>query len=275
MDQDSERELAQDESADPGERRVRWLFILPSVLLLLFFALPLLALIIKAVSVDFLRSAVAPTALNALTLSLVTSSMATIVAAFFGTPLAYLLARWKFKHKSWIEVVLDLPIVLPPSVAGLALLMAFGRGGVFGAWLLSVGVTLPFTTAAVVLAQLFVAGPLYVRSARIGFSQIDAELEESARVEGASHLQLSMQIMVPLAARALATGAILTWTRAIGEFGATILFAGNLQGITQTMPMAIYLGLESDVSVALALAVMLILVSVILLQITRRIATEA
>jgi molybdate transport system permease protein len=203
-------------------------------------------------------------------LSLVTSSITTVVAAVLGTPLAYILARWKFKNKSWLELILDLPIVLPPSVAGLALLIAFGRRGLFGPTLGILGINLPFTTAAVVLAQTFVAAPLYVRSARIGFSNIDVQLEESAHVEGANQWQLFSEVMIPLAGRALLSGAILTWTRALGEFGATILFAGNLEGITQTMPMAIYLGFERNLGVALALSVVLIFASVVLLMITKK-----
>jgi molybdate transport system permease protein len=188
----------------------------------------------------------------------------------FGTPLAYILARWRIKRKSWLELILDLPIVLPPSVAGLALLVAFGRRGLFGSALNILGISLPFTTAAVVLAQTFVAAPLYVRSARVGFSHVDPQLEEAAHVEGANQWQLFSEVMIPLARRALASGAILTWTRALGEFGATILFAGNLEGVTQTMPMAIYLGFERNIGVALALSVVLVLVSVVLLMITKK-----
>jgi len=248
----------------------KWIFVIPSAILLALFALPLAALILRSVSSDFFDNAFSEQAFKALRLSLVTSSITTIIAAVFGTPLAYVLARWKFKHKSWLELILDLPIVLPPSVAGLALLIAFGRRGLFGSLLSIFGVSLPFTTAAVILAQTFVAAPLYVRSARIGFSQIDKQLEESAHVEGANQWQLFYEVMIPLAGRTLASGAILTWTRALGEFGATILFAGNLEGVTQTMPMAIYLGFERNLGVALALSVVLIFVSIILLMITRK-----
>jgi len=152
----------------------------------------------------------------------------------------------------------------------LALLIAFGRRGLFGSFLNIVGISLPFTTAAVVLAQIFVASPLYVRSARVGFIEIDKQLEEAARVEGANHWQLFYEVMFPLAGRTLLSGAILTWTRALGEFGATILFAGNLEGITQTMPMAIYLGFERNLGVALALSVLLIFVSMLLLMLTKK-----
>jgi molybdate transport system permease protein len=248
----------------------KWIFIIPSAILLALFALPLAALILRSVNSDFFDNAFSEQAFKALRLSLVTSSITTIIAAVFGTPLAYVLARWKFRHKSWLELILDLPIILPPSVAGLALLIAFGRRGLFGSMLSIFEVSLPFTTAAVILAQTFVAAPLYVRSARIGFSEIDKQLEESAHVEGANQWQLFYEVMIPLAGRTLASGAILTWTRALGEFGATILFAGNLEGVTQTMPMAIYLGFERNLGVALALSVVLIFVSVILLMITKK-----
>ena len=248
----------------------KWIFIIPGAILLALFALPLAALVLRSINSDFFNNALSEQAFKALSLSLTTSSITTVIAAVFGTPLAYMLARWKFKYKSWLELILDLPIVLPPSVAGLALLIAFGRRGLFGSALGIFGISLPFTTAAVILAQTFVAAPLYVRSARIGFAEIDAQVEESARVEGANQWQLFFEIMMPLAGRALASGAVLTWTRALGEFGATILFAGNLEGVTQTMPMAIYLGFERNLGIALALSVVLILVSVILLTITRK-----
>jgi molybdate transport system permease protein len=248
----------------------KWVFFIPSGILLAVFALPLFALFLRSINSEFFSNALSEQAFKALRLSLITSSITTTIAVTLGTPLAYVLARWKIRNKSWLELLLDLPIVLPPSVAGLALLIAFGRRGLFGPTLTLLGISLPFTTAAVVLAQTFVAAPLYVRSARIGFAQIDIQLEESARVEGANHWQLFSEVMIPLAGRALISGAILTWTRALGEFGATILFAGNLEGVTQTMPMAIYLGFERNVGVALALSVVLIFVSVILLMFTKK-----
>ncbi len=248
----------------------KWIFIIPSLFLLALFLLPLFALLVRSINEDFLDHALSEQAFKALRLSLVTSTITTACAVIFGTPLAYILARWRFKFKSWIELVIDLPIVLPPSVAGLVLLIAFGRRGMFGSMLEVFGISLPFTTAAVVIAQTFVAAPLYIRSARIGFTEIDKQLEEAAHVEGANQWQLFREVMFPLAGRALLSGAILTWTRALGEFGATILFAGNLEGVTQTMPMAIYLGFERNLGIALALSVVLVLVSVFLLMITRR-----
>jgi molybdate transport system permease protein len=247
-----------------------WVFIIPGAILLALFVLPLIALFIRSINENFFNYAFSEQAFKALRLSLVTSTMTTIIAILFGTPFAYMLARWKFRMKSWIELFIDLPIVLPPSVAGLVLLIAFGRRGIFGSALSALGLSLPFTTAAVVLAQTFVAAPLYVRSARVGFAHVDKQLEEAAQVEGANQWQLFQEVMLPLTGRALLSGAILTWTRALGEFGATILFAGNLEGVTQTMPMAIYLGFERNLGVALALSVILVVVSAILLLLTRK-----
>jgi molybdate transport system permease protein len=248
----------------------KWIFIIPSIFLLALFVLPLFALFLRSINKDFFNYALSDQAFKALRLSLLTSTITTLGAVIFGTPLAYMLARWRFRFKSWIELTIDLPIVLPPSVAGLVLLIAFGRRGLFGSALNVLGISLPFTTAAVVLAQTFVAAPLYVRAARIGFTEIDKQLEEAAHVEGANQWQLFREVMFPLAGRALLSGAILTWTRALGEFGATILFAGNLEGVTQTMPMAIYLGFERNLGIALALSVVLIIVSVFLLMLTRQ-----
>jgi molybdate transport system permease protein len=252
-----------------NDGHLNWVFIIPSALLLSLFVLPLLALFVRSLNKEFFSYAFSEQAFKALRLSLVTSTITTAGAILFGTPLAYILARWKFRFKSWIELFIDLPIVLPPSVAGLVLLIAFGRRGLFGSALNILGISLPFTAAAVVLAQTFVAAPLYVRSARVGFSEIDKQLEEAAHVEGANQWQLFYEVMFPLAGRALLSGAILTWTRALGEFGATILFAGNLEGVTQTMPMAIYLGFERNLGIALTLSVVLVVVSVFLLMLTR------
>jgi len=251
-----------------------WVFIIPSAILLALFALPLFALLVRSIDSNFFNYALSEQAFKALRLSLVTSTITTFVTILFGTPFAFLLARWRFKFKSLIELFVDLPIVLPPSVAGLVLLIAFGRRGLFGSVLSVFGISLPFTTAAVVIAQTFVASPLYVRSARVGFKEVDKQLEEAAHVEGANQWQLFTEVMFPLAGRALLSGAILTWTRALGEFGATILFAGNLEGVTQTMPMAIYLGFERNLGVALALSVVLVIASVLLLMLTRRLESH-
>jgi molybdate transport system permease protein len=247
-----------------------WLFVIPGLFLVLLLALPLLALFLRAAGSDFFTYALSDTALAALRLSLVTSLVSVVVTLLVGTPLAYIMARWDFPGRTALELLIDLPVVLPPSVAGLALLIAFGRQGIFGSWLAAFGISLPFTSLAVVIAQTFVSAPLFVRSARIGFAGIDPALEEAAHVEGATQWQMFSQVMFPLAGRALISGAILAWTRALGEFGATILFAGNLQWVTQTMPLAIYLGFERNLDVAVVLSVVLVLVSLTLLGIMRK-----
>jgi molybdate transport system permease protein len=251
-------------------RQSEWLFVLPSLLLLALLALPVLALLWRAGSEGLFMFMTQPSAIAALRLSLWTSTVSVLIAIITGTPLAFVLARRKFAGKTLLELVIDLPIVLPPSVAGIALLIAFGRQGVFGSWLNALGITLPFTTTAVVLAQTFVSAPLFVRAARIGFAEIDHQIVEAAYVEGSNEWQLFRFLMFPLAGRAVLSGAILAWTRAIGEFGATILFAGNLEGVTQTMPLAIYLGLERSLNMALALSTVLVFVSFLLLLVTRR-----
>ena len=247
-----------------------WFFVLPSLLLLGLLALPILALLWRAGSEGMFAFITQPSAMSALRLSLVTSTASVLITMVTGTPLAFVLARRKFRGKTFLELVIDLPIVLPPSVAGIALLIAFGRQGVFGSVLNVLGISLPFTTTAVVLAQTFVSAPLFVRAARIGFAEIEHQIVEAAYVEGSNEWQLFRFLMFPLAGRAILSGAILAWTRAIGEFGATILFAGNLEGVTQTMPLAIYLGLERSLSIALALSTVLVFVSFLLLLITRR-----
>lgn len=251
-----------------------WLFAGPGLLLIFLLGLPLLALFLRAAGNNFLIDALSSTALQALRLSLVTSLISVTVSVLLGTPLAYILARWNFPGRSAVELLVDLPVVLPPSVAGLALLIAFGRQGLFGSLLSPLGISLPFTTMAVIIAQTFVSAPLFVRSARVGFAGIDPQLEEAALVEGANQWQMFRDVMFPLAGKALVSGAMMTWTRALGEFGATILFAGNLPGVTQTMPLAIYLGFERNLDVAVVLSVELALVSAILLILLRKVESQ-
>ena len=256
------------------QRRVKkspgWVFILPSLVLVGLIGLPLFALIWRSIGKDFFTYVFSENALSALKLSLLTSSISIGLTLFTGTPLAYLLAHWKFPGRTLVDMLVDLPVVLPPAVAGIALLMAFGRTGIFGAWLNAIGITIPFTTAAVVIAQTFVSAPFLVRSAKIGFAAIDLQQQEAARLEGANEWQVFRYIMFPLAGRAILTGIILAWTRALGEFGATILFAGNLEGKTQTMPLAIYIGFEQNIKIALVLSVMLLAVSLVFLAFLKK-----
>ena len=230
----------------------------------LFLGLPLLGLVVRAVGANGLAIG-RPIALDALQLSLLTTTAVLGLTLAVGSPLALLLARRRFRGVGLVDTLVDLPIVLPPAVAGLALLLTLGRRGLLGAPLAAIGVELPFTTAAVVLASVFVAAPFYVRAARAGFLAVPREIEEAARVEGASEWQVFVHVTAPVAAPALVGGAILCWARALGEFGATIMFAGSFQGRTQTMPLAIYAALESDLDAAVGLSVLLLAISCVLL----------
>ncbi|HEV7663565.1 MAG TPA: ABC transporter permease [Chloroflexota bacterium] len=244
---------------------------MPALLLVLFLALPLVGLIARVVGTSGIWAALGrPIVLEALRLSLFTTLIVLVLTLALGSPLALLLARRRFRGIGLLDSLVDLPIVLPPAVAGLALLLTFGRRGLLGGPLASIGIELPFTTAAVVLASLFVAAPFYVRAARSGFLAVPRELEEAARVEGAAEWQVFRYVTVPVAAPALFGGAILSWARALGEFGATIMFAGQFLGRTQTMPLAIYAALESDVDAALAVSVLLLAISFGLLVFFRR-----
>jgi molybdate transport system permease protein len=196
-----------------------------------------------------------PVVLDALSLSLVTTAISLVITVGLGMPLAIVLARRRFRGKGLIEAIVDLPIVLPPSVAGLALLLVFGRRGLFAEPFELLGFSVPFTTIAVILAQVFVSAPFFVRSARTGLAGVDRDLEDAARVDGASELQLFRTITVPLASGALAAGLVMSWARALGEFGATIMFAGNVERRTQTLPLVVYgefQGGELDASIAAA-----------------------
>ena len=193
----------------------------------------------------------------AVQLSLITSGIAVAAIVALGTPTAYLLARRRFPGRALVDAVIDLPIVLPPVVGGLALLLVLGRQGPVGGALAGAGIDVAFTTAAVVLAQMFVAAPFYIRAARAGFESVDQRLEAVSATLGARPWRTFRRVTVPLALPSLAGGAVMAWARALGEFGATIMFAGNVAGRTQTMPLAILEAMESDANAALAIAVVL------------------
>jgi molybdate transport system permease protein len=229
--------------------------------LLAFLTLPLLALLIRTDLGTLLANAVQAQVVQAVVLSMTTSAIATLLAIVLGTPLAYLLARYEFRGKVVAETLIDLPMVLPPAVAGVALLMAFGRRGLVGEHLSGLGLELAFTQAAVVLAQMFVATPFFVKSATAGFARVEREAEEAAQIDGADSWSVFCRVTLPLTWPALFGGAIMTWARALGEFGATIIFAGNFPGRTQTMPLAIYIGFELELGTALTLSIILLVVS--------------
>jgi molybdate transport system permease protein len=197
--------------------------------------------------------------LDALVLSLSSTALSLVVVIVVGTPLAFVLARTSFRGKALAEALVDLPIVLPPSVAGLALLFAYGRNGLAGGALEVAGISLPFTTLAVVVAQVFVASPFYIRAARAGFRAVGPEVEDAARVDGASENAVLGRITLPLAAPAIGAGLVLGWARALGEFGATILFAGNIEGRTQTLPLLVYSEFQEGIDAAIAAATILVL----------------
>lgn len=246
------------------------LAVIAAALVVLLLVVPLTALVWRTVDSGTLGPALRnPMVLAALQLSLVTSFVSLALAVVLGTPLAYGLARCQFRGKGVIEALVEVPVVLPPAVAGIALLMAFGRRGLLGAPLAAIGISLAFTPWAVVLAQTFVAAPFYVRAARAGFGTVDRELERTAYTLGESPLGTFWRVTVPLAFPSLLAGAVLCWARALGEFGATIMFAGSFRGRTQTMPLAIYAALESDLGAALALGTILVVVSVAVLALVR------
>jgi molybdate transport system permease protein len=232
-----------------------------AVLFAIFLGLPVLVLVIRAAAGGALaRALVSPAVLDAIVLSLLTTTASLLLTVVIGLPLAFVLARRSFPGKRLAEIVIDLPIVLPPSVAGLALLLVFGRRGLLGGPLDVLGWAIPFTTVAVILAQTFVSAPFFVRSARGGIAGVDRDLEDAARVDGASERQVFRRVTIPLAASALAAGLVMSWARALGEFGATIMFAGSVEGRTQTLPLVVYAEFGAgDLDASIAAAAVLVL----------------
>ncbi len=207
---------------------------------------------------------------SALRLSLVTTPISTALCLIFGVPLAWLLARVEFRGRSLLRAVVVLPLVLPPVVGGVALLLAFGRNGVLGSWLdAAFGVTLPFTPAAVVLAQTFVALPFLVISVEGALRATDQRYDDAAATLGANRWITFRRVTLPLALPGIVSGAVLCWARALGEFGATITFAGSFPGTTRTLPIEVYLALQRDPDAAIALSLVLITVSVAVLALLR------
>lgn len=231
---------------------------------LAFVALPCVALTLNVRPGQVWAAVGRPWVREALLLSLKTSTIATACCVVLGSPAAYVLARTEIPGKRIVDAALQLPLVLPPIVAGVGLLMAFGRRGLLGHVLSIAGVEIPFTTAAVILAQLFMGFPLHVQAARTGFESVPRSIEEASRTLGAGSVATLLHVTIPLSWPALMSGAILCWGRAMGEFGATIMFAGNMQGTTRTMPLAILTAMQSDVDTAVVLAVMLLLASAVM-----------
>jgi molybdate transport system permease protein len=271
-----EESLPKVRTREPGRRRsddTARLCAVPSALLVLFIVIPLAALVWRAVADPaFWPSMTKPVVVEALWVTWLTSTATLGVSLAIGTPLAYLLGRRQFPGKWLLETITDIPLVLPPVTAGVALLVAFGRRGMLGPHLEVLGIELPFSMPAVVMAQVFVAGSFYVRGAKLGFASIAPEVEEAAAIDGASVLQSFWHVTLPLALPGIASGIVLCLARAVSEFGATLMFAGSFAGRTQTMSLAIMAALESDLSAALALAVLLVALAAIVLVLSRLLA---
>ena len=243
-------------------------------LTLVFLGLPLVALLVDASPGDLVSSLGDGASLDALRLSLETSAIALALIVAIGTPAAWLLATREFRAKPLLTTLVELPLVLPPAAAGIALLAALGPHGIAGRPLGHAGITLVLTTAGVVVAMAFVASPFYIRQAQATFESLDPRLLEAARTLGASEARSFARVAIPLARSGLSAGAALAWGRALGEFGATLMFAGSLRGVTQTAPLALYERFTTDFPAAIALAVVLLAVSGAVL-VTVKLATRS
>ncbi|MFF0576483.1 ABC transporter permease [Streptosporangium saharense] len=249
-----------------SQGRPPWLLLLPATLGIAFLVLPLAGLLVRAPWPTMAERLAEPQVLQALRLSLVTATLATLACLLLGVPLAWLLARVTFPGRRLLRALITVPLVLPPVVGGVALLLVLGRRGLVGQWLdETLGVTLPFTTAGVVVAEAFVAMPFLVISVEGALRAADTRLEEAAATLGASRMTVFRRVTLPLVAPGVLAGAVLCWARALGEFGATITFAGNFPGQTQTMPLAVYLALETEPEAAVVLSLVLLAVSVAIL----------
>jgi len=257
-------------SGRAARRVLRLLPTAAALLMVLVLATPLLALLLSTAPGELLDGLRHPLALSALRLSLLTTSVSLALTLVLGTPLAWWMARHPGPAERAASILVQLPIVVPPAVSGLALLLAFGRRGLLGPLLDRAGWALPFTTAAVVLAELFVSAPFYVQSAAAAFRRLDEDLLWVARSLGAGPVRRFFRVALPLSRPGVVTGAALSWARALGEFGATLMFAGNLQGRTQTLPLAIYTALETDLRPAKALSVVMVAVALAVLLVLGR-----
>jgi len=227
----------------------------------LFLGVPLVALLFHEPPALLWVAMQQPEVLQALQLSIFTTSVSTLLTVLFGLPVAYVLARLQFPGRNVLETLVTLPTVFPPVVAGVALLLTFGRFGLIGRYLNPLGITIPFTTLAVIMAQMFVSSPFFINTAKAGLEQLDRRYELAAYTLRASPFYTFRRGVLPLIRPALLTGIGLAWARALGELGATITFAGNFPGVTQTMPIAVYIAAESDLDTAVALSVVLLAVS--------------
>jgi molybdate transport system permease protein len=245
-------------------------------IVVLFLALPIFAILERAFrDTSFFDAVSSSAATQALRLSLQTTTISLVIILVFGTPMAYILSRGHFFGQQVIDTLVDLPIVLPPAVGGIGLLMAFGRRGLLGGTMNDAGIDIAFTTTAVIMAQVFVASPFYIRSAKAGFDAVNRDLEAVAYTLGSSRFEAFRRIAIPVAMPSILAGAVMAWARALGEFGATIMFAGSFAGRTQTVPLAIYRSLETGLDVPIALSAVLVVISFVVLLAFRLLTRRA
>jgi molybdate transport system permease protein len=237
--------------------------------LIAFVSLTIAALFFKISLNSFIQSLTTDVVQEAIRLSFLTSFFSVVIVIIFGTPVAYINARRRYLGKQLIDTLIDLPVVLPPAVAGLGLLLAFGRRGLIGQYFNIFGFDIAFTTLAVIMAQVFVSSPFYIRQAKVSFEDVSHEYEAAARTLGATSINTFFRVTVPIALNGLISGAIMTWARALGEFGATVIFAGNFQGRTQTMPLAIYSALQGNIDASISLAIILVIISFVIIAVIK------
>jgi molybdate transport system permease protein len=240
-----------------------------SLIFILFVLLPLAAIFLNLDPNKIAIELQSPSVLDAIKVGLTTSFLATMISLVLGVPTAYLLATRRFRGQSLVDALLDLPMVLPPAVAGLALLLAFAPRGVLGPALQQFGIVLPGNIFAVVLAQLFVASPFILRSTKTAFENVPRKLVDNARLLTPSRVRVFLTVTLPLSMYGVLTGLIMTWARSMGEFGATLMFAGNLPGVTQTMPLAIYMLMAEDPLASNVLSAILVIISFFVLALFR------
>jgi molybdate transport system permease protein len=252
------------------------LIALLSVPALAYLAVPLVGLFAQSAADQVCPLLHCPRVKAALLVTAISSGAAAVVIVLLGTPLAYFLAHGRFRGKRIVDTLVDIPLVLPPAVAGVALFFTFGRMGMIGKHFAD-HFTIPFTMVAVVMAQVFVSAPLYVRQARVGFLSVPPQLVSASRTLGASHLRTFLKVTLPLASHGLIAGLVLAWARSVGEFGATLVFAGNMQGITQTMSLAIFQEFEArqQLSAVVVMSGILVVISFVVLVVTKAILESA
>ena len=243
--------------------------VLSLALCLTFLTLPLVAVFLRIPVGELIRQMASDVAVDALLVTAKTSAISQLIIVGIGTPAAYVLAMAAFRGRSFLVTLIELPLVLPPAVAGIALLVAFGRLGLLGGTLSRLGVEVGFTQAAVVMAVVFVAGPFYVRQAIAAFQGVDSDLLAASRTLGAGSARTFWRVALPLAARGLAAGLALSFARGVGEFGATLFFAGSFPGVTQTLPLAIYAQFDVNLESALGISALLVAVSASVLLVVK------